>query len=95
MTDTGKRRLPAQAVIDGVLKVLGECFESAAKNGAFLDPGPNGLLRQLERQYATLVEIIRENAEYDEDSGWYTAGVLAHSAYHLGALRVKVDELRK
>lgn len=52
------------------------------------------LLDRLERQRTELEETIRTHASTDLEASWGAMGVLAHTAYHLGAVTVKIDELR-
>lgn len=52
------------------------------------------LRQRLHRQYTALCQAVHDTAPYDADSAWGAIGVLAHTAYHLGALQVKADELR-
>ncbi len=148
-------------IVEEFQRVLRESFYGAEQAGAFLDPGPNGLLpvlrklsaqdastpvagasiachalhvafsldaftdwiggvrditydweqswrksevraeewvfllERLESQYQRLGDAIAANASRDVKACWGMAGVLAHTAFHLGAIQVKVDELGK
>ena len=153
------QKLAASEFSEVMLSVLRECFQGAEKHGAFLDPGPNGLLNllrkvtakeasgavagasiathalhvafsldafigwiqgvrdveydweaswarhevgeeewdalleRLQEQHGLLEKAVQENAVFDRDAFWGAAGVLAHTAYHLGIIQVKIDAL--
>ncbi|MEF2143852.1 MAG: hypothetical protein V3573_00270 [Desulfovibrionaceae bacterium] len=143
-----------------LLRVLRECLYGSEENGAFLDPGDNGLLgllprlsaneaslpaagasvathalhvsfsldvfidwisgkrdinpdwqaswarsnvddaqwaallRRLKAQCATLEAAVETHMLMDDQSAWGALGALAHTAYHLGVIQVKLDVLR-
>lgn len=153
--------IPESASTERLLQVLEECFLGAETNGAFLDPGPNGLLdlmrsltadeasrpvagpsiashalhvafsldafiewiegerdksydwveswataevdevqwrealERMERRHEDLRAAIERHAPEDPEAAWAAAGVLAHTAFHLGAMQVKKDALAK
>ncbi|WP_421903993.1 hypothetical protein [Maridesulfovibrio sp.] len=155
------QQLPATTIINETLKIICECFTGASQNGAFLEPGPTGLLdllrslssenastpaagtsvathalhvefalnafiewingerdieydwnkswaksevtekewqeliQKLDEGFKQLKEAITHKSAYDQKAAWGAAGVLAHTAYHLGAIQVKVDVLRE
>jgi hypothetical protein len=146
---------------NAIMDVLRESFHGAGDHGAFLDPGPNGLLAilkslsaeeaslpiagasiathaihiafsldvfnewiqgirdtehswdkswekhevstaewdcllsQIDRQFLQLERTILQYDEYDAEAVWGSIGTLAHTAFHLGIIQVKADELRK
>ncbi|THB66470.1 MAG: hypothetical protein D6E12_10485 [Desulfovibrio sp.] len=160
MDTTPPSELTAQHIVEELLRIFDECFLGADKAGAFLEPGPNGLLglleqlsaeqasqpaagasvaaharhvafslnafhewiqgkrditydwkrswqqhivdddqwRQLQKEirghHDALKTAITTNAPVDAKSAWGAVGVLTHTAYHLGAIQVKFDELR-
>ncbi|MEZ7195532.1 DinB family protein [Pseudodesulfovibrio karagichevae] len=57
------------------------------------DPEWRALCRRMADQAARLREAIERNAPADLEAAWGAAGVLAHTAYHLGAVQVKADAL--
>ncbi|MGE4292760.1 MAG: DinB family protein [Desulfovibrio sp.] len=52
------------------------------------------LRHRLEQRGAVLEAAVAEHVPLDTQSAWGAAGLLAHTAFHLGALRVKFDLLR-
>lgn len=50
------------------------------------------LLERLDRQHEELARAIRE-VPPEPEVLWAAAGLLAHTAFHLGAIQVKADEL--
>jgi hypothetical protein len=51
------------------------------------------LLQRMAEQAGRLLEAIEIRAPADMEAVWGAAGVLAHTAYHLGAAQVKADAL--
>ncbi|MGE4422813.1 MAG: hypothetical protein AB7D39_10990 [Pseudodesulfovibrio sp.] len=51
------------------------------------------LCQRLADQAERLGEAIERRAPADLEAAWGAAGVLAHTAYHLGAVQVKADAL--
>lgn len=49
----------------------------------------------LENRLHALEYAIKTYGATDREAAWGASGVLAHTAYHLGAIQVKIDELRK
>ncbi|OIQ48914.1 hypothetical protein BerOc1_03669 [Pseudodesulfovibrio hydrargyri] len=49
--------------------------------------------RRMADQAGRLREVIERRAPVDPEAAWSAAGVLAHTAYHLGAVQVKADVL--
>ncbi|WP_207263618.1 hypothetical protein [Desulfovibrio sp. Huiquan2017] len=52
------------------------------------------LLDHMAAQAKTLGKAIGNRAPVDPDAAWGAFGALAHTAFHLGAVQVKVDVLR-
>lgn len=55
----------------------------------------NELLCKMEGQCLDLEQAIMQQAASDVEAMWGAAGALAHTAYHLGIIQVKIDALRK
>lgn len=55
----------------------------------------SALLDHLAGQAETLGKAIVRHAPVDTEAAWGAAGVLAHTAFHLGAIQVKADVLLK
>ena len=53
------------------------------------------LLSRINRHHNDLEDAIRQHGEHDFEAMWGGVGALAHTAYHLGIIQVKIDELRK
>jgi len=53
------------------------------------------LLSRIDRQYTELEHVIREHEGQDCEAVWGSIGALAHTAFHLGIIQVKFDELRQ
>ena len=53
------------------------------------------LCRRMADQAEKLREAIGRKAPVNTEAAWGAAGALAHTAYHLGAVRVKADALSK
>jgi len=51
------------------------------------------LLQRMAEQAGRLLKAIELRAPADMEAAWGAAGVLAHTAYHLGAVQVKADAL--
>lgn len=67
--------------------------ESWARSGVD-DAQWQALKDRLAVQSAALERIVGEYAPTDRESAWAATGVLAHTAFHLGAMQVKFDVLR-
>jgi hypothetical protein len=58
------------------------------------DAGWDALRAELRKEYEIVVGAVRTRADWDEDALGAAIGAVAHAAYHLGAIRQRLEPAR-